>query len=371
MGWKNLTIGKKITVGYGVILILLSVVGVLNYVGVGTLVNNAAEVIDGNKLTSMLVQREVDHLKWAGKVNALLTDDSITELQVQTDDHKCGMGKWLYGPERKEAEKLVPSLVPILKSLEEPHRKLHESAIDIDLAFEQGDVSLPIRITEIEAHLAWANRAYEALINQEKSVKKFQTDPTKCMLGKFMSSEQGQAAYKNGSAEFKELWDSIHPSHIAMHTAGKSIQKFLSEEKFDDASKILQEEVMGNSAAKTRRWQYAVIAANILALGLACFFPWWWAPEPENPGLSNLPMDPVLAIEALIKSFTANVYHGSEQYLLLIGKAILVIIIGWIGLIIGLIWQKKQLVRAYLLLWINGIALIGGSAAFLVGINGL
>ena len=188
MSLKTLTIGKKITLGYAVILILLIVVGVLNYAGVGSIVNNAAEVIDGNKLTSMLVQREVDHLKWVEKVNALLTDASVTELEVQTDDHKCGMGKWLYGPERKQAEKLLPSLIPILKSLEEPHRILHETAIDIDLSYEQGDLSLPIRITEIESgHLAWANRAYEAVINRNTTVKKFQTDPTKCMLGKFMN----------------------------------------------------------------------------------------------------------------------------------------------------------------------------------------
>jgi methyl-accepting chemotaxis protein len=247
MSLKTLTIGKKITLGYAVILILLIIVGVLNYVGVGTIVNNAEEVIDGNKLTSMLVQREIDHLRWAGKVNALLTDDSVTELVVQTDDHKCGMGKWLYGPERKQAEKLLPSLVPILKSLEEPHRKLHESAIDIDLSYEQGDLSLPIRITEIEsAHLAWANRAYKAVINKNTKIKKFQTDPTKCMLGKFINSDQGLAAYEHGDADFKELWDSIHPSHNAMHAAGKNIKNLLAEEQFESASVELQKVIMPN-----------------------------------------------------------------------------------------------------------------------------
>jgi methyl-accepting chemotaxis protein len=249
MGWKNLTIGKKITLGYAVILILLIVVGVLNYMGVGTLVNNASEVIDGNKLTSMLVQREVDHLKWAEKVNALLTDDSITELEVQTDDHKCGMGKWLYGEGRKEAEKMIPSLEPILKSIEEPHRKLHESAINIDLSFEPADVTLPAKISEIEtAHLNWANKAYAAVINKSTIIKKFQTDPTKCILGKFINSAQGEAAYEHGDADFKEIWNSIPVSHETMHNAGKSIQKFLANEEFNNASQVLQNEIMPNLA---------------------------------------------------------------------------------------------------------------------------
>jgi len=249
MGWKNLTIGKKITLGYAIILILLIVVGVLNYVGVGTLVNSASEVIDGNKLTSMLVQREVDHLKWVEKVNALLTDDSITELNVQTDDHKCGMGKWLYGEERKDAEKLISSLTPILKSLEEPHRKLHESAIDISLSFEAADVTLPAKISEIETgHLNWAGKAYAAIINKNTTIEKFQTDPTKCILGKFINSAQGMAAYEHGDADFKKIWDSIPVSHGAMHKAGKNIQEFLANEEFDEASQEIKNVIIPNLA---------------------------------------------------------------------------------------------------------------------------
>ena len=53
----------------------------------------------------------------------------MTSLNVETDDHKCGFGQWLYGDGRKQAEALVPSLAPLLKKIEEPHRLLHESAI--------------------------------------------------------------------------------------------------------------------------------------------------------------------------------------------------------------------------------------------------
>ena len=127
--FRNMKIGTKIALGFGVILVLLAVVGSLSYFGVGGIVRNAGQVIDGNKLDGMLAQKEVDHLNWVGKVNALLTDDSVTKLEVQTDDHKCGFGKWLYGDERKAAEGLVPSLAPLFKSIEQPHRHLHESAI--------------------------------------------------------------------------------------------------------------------------------------------------------------------------------------------------------------------------------------------------
>ena len=104
MKWRDMTIGRRIAFGFGVVLVLLTLTGVLTYVGVGGIVLNASEVIDGNKLDGELAQKEVDHLVWCKKVNALLTDDSIHELHVQTDDHKCGFGKWLYGEGRTQAE---------------------------------------------------------------------------------------------------------------------------------------------------------------------------------------------------------------------------------------------------------------------------
>ena len=61
MSWKDFTIGKKIGVGFGVVLVLLVVVGVMSYSGVHGIVNNAREVIDGNKLNGELAQKEVDH----------------------------------------------------------------------------------------------------------------------------------------------------------------------------------------------------------------------------------------------------------------------------------------------------------------------
>ena len=117
MSWKNMTIGKKNAVGFGVVLILLAALALISYTGVDGIVNNAGEVIAGNKLDGNLAQKEVDHLNWANKVNALLTDEKVTTLEVETDDHKCAFGKWLYGEGRKEAEALVPPLLACSRRL--------------------------------------------------------------------------------------------------------------------------------------------------------------------------------------------------------------------------------------------------------------
>ncbi len=150
MKWKNLKLGKKFGLGFGVILLLLAVTVGWAVYGIGDILGNAGQVIDGNKLNGELAQKEVDHLNWVNKVSALLTDDKVTTLEVETDGHKCGFGEWLYGDGRKEAEKLVPSLAPIFRQIEEPHMLLHASAIEIKKHFKQADTHLPEFLFEKE-----------------------------------------------------------------------------------------------------------------------------------------------------------------------------------------------------------------------------
>lgn len=147
LGWKNKKIGAKLAYAFGIVLIMLITAGVISYTGMNSIIDNASQVIGSNRLDGLLAQKEVDHLNWVAKVNFLLTDNTVTTLEVQTDDHKCGFGKWLYGEERKKAERTVPSLGPLLKEIEGYHRTLHTSAIAIEKAFKQDD----IKATEIYA----------------------------------------------------------------------------------------------------------------------------------------------------------------------------------------------------------------------------
>ncbi|NBF39839.1 MAG: chemotaxis protein, partial [Spirochaetes bacterium] len=79
MRWKDLKLSVKLSVGFGVVLVLLAGLSVWAVQGVQGIVRNAEEVIVGNELRGDIVQREVDHLNWANDVNALITDDSIHE----------------------------------------------------------------------------------------------------------------------------------------------------------------------------------------------------------------------------------------------------------------------------------------------------
>ena len=109
MNWSGMTVGKRIFVGFGLVLALLVGLALSSYLGFGRIEGNAGGVIQGVQLDAELAQREVDHLNWAGKVTGVLLSGS-SELTVETDPHKCGFGKWYYGEGREQAEKQFSSL---------------------------------------------------------------------------------------------------------------------------------------------------------------------------------------------------------------------------------------------------------------------
>lgn len=245
MDWRKLTIGQKNLFAFGVVLVLLVIISTISYFGAGNIVRNASEVVCGNKLEAVLAQKEIDHLNWTANVNALLTDASVTTLNVETDDHKCGFGKWLYGESRQEAERMVPSISENLKAIEKPHRELHASAIAIDEVFKKADVTLPLKLLEIQnAHLKWAGKVRDSLLKKNKSLEGVQTDPTQCILGKWINSEQAKNAYQNGSADFKKIWDTLPHHHDELHKSAVKINLLLAASQETKAFALFADETL-------------------------------------------------------------------------------------------------------------------------------
>ncbi|MBU0509412.1 CZB domain-containing protein [bacterium] len=165
MNFSSLTIGKRIALGSGVILVFLLVVAVWSYTGVNSMSGALHGLLYGEETQAMLDQREIDHLMWAAKVSEVLSKEQAHELGVQVDDHQCGFGKWLYGEVRREVEKHYPQLAHMLKAIEEPHYKLHETAKEMDKCLASNDAArwehashvyttntLPL-LTEVRNHL--------------------------------------------------------------------------------------------------------------------------------------------------------------------------------------------------------------------------
>ncbi|MFH1035412.1 MAG: methyl-accepting chemotaxis protein [Pseudomonadota bacterium] len=240
MKLSKLTIGQRILAGFGAVLVLMAVSVLLTLFGVNSVVDNAKEVISGNRLDGLLAQREVDHLTWANKLSATLSDPKADQITVETDHSKCALGHWLYGQGRQEAEAQVPALTPLLKQTEEAHKRLHQSAIAIAKVFRPGDAELPGFLAAREAdHLRWSNTVAKALLNHEPHLG-VETDPTKCALGKWLASPEAAALASN--PRLKALLEQIVEPHQRLHATAIAIQGALDAGQMAKAQDIYQQQ---------------------------------------------------------------------------------------------------------------------------------
>jgi methyl-accepting chemotaxis protein len=131
MNWKNWSIGIKMGVVFGIVFLLMAGVSGIGLLKIAQLSADMDQALSANALTSTLAKREIDHLRFAQKIRAFFQDASIPTLDLETDDHKCKLGDWLYGEGRKQAEQQHPELVPLLKELEAPHAQLHASVTEM------------------------------------------------------------------------------------------------------------------------------------------------------------------------------------------------------------------------------------------------
>ena len=224
-GWKDIRISKKMYIGFGMIILLLTAIAIWAFLGISQILDNAEEVIEGNKLDASLAQKEVDHLNWIQEINALLTDKNITELNVEMDDHQCAFGKWLYGEEREEAARMIPSLEPILKSIEEPHKLLHESASEIKSVFRQADPMLPgLMAARANDHHVWAENIQSALLEKRTSLS-VEKNPDKCELGQWLHSPEAEQIYREAGPEFRAEWDRMLVVHKQLHESAITLEQ--------------------------------------------------------------------------------------------------------------------------------------------------
>ena len=237
MNWKDLKIGTKLSLGFGIVLAILILNGITNIVDIGVIVYNARMVIDGNKLDGSLAQKEADHLNWVNDLNSLLTDDQVHDLRVETDHTHCAFGKWLHGEGRKKAEKMVPSLKPLFAEIEEPHEQLHSSAIAIEKNYRKVDTHMSHFLHEKKIdHLRWMNLAQKALLDHSQKTLGIELNHTKCDLGKWLHSEDLEK-FKQSHPKFAALLQKLMKPHKALHESGHTLQSMIQQNRHTEAVK--------------------------------------------------------------------------------------------------------------------------------------
>jgi methyl-accepting chemotaxis protein len=167
MKWRNLSIGKKLAIGFGILLALLLVASAMSFNGVGGTQESAHKLNRYYQLDNALAQMLISQHRWIGKINSFLSEEGSQKLEVETDGHKCGVGQWLYGEERQEAQRLIPDIAPLLKEVEEPHLRMHDSAIQIAKVFRRPHPGLlAILSNHLNYHTMWVSSCARALLEE-------------------------------------------------------------------------------------------------------------------------------------------------------------------------------------------------------------
>lgn len=232
MNWKNLMLSKKFLISFGAIITLLLVVALISVSGISSLIGNTTKVVEINKIQSDLEHNYVQHLNWAQSVNKLLTDKKTTVLAVETDPTLCTFGKWYYGEGRKSVEELIPELKSQFLLFEEPHKHLHESAIDIKTNFVQADHLFGDNLREAKSdHLIFAHRVKDIAVNNVQiSSIGVEKNPALCKFGKWLHSTEVEVL-KQEFPELAQILKKVEEPHNKLHKSVVTFEELFKKGK--------------------------------------------------------------------------------------------------------------------------------------------
>ncbi len=170
---KQFSLGARLIGGFVIVALLTLIVGFAGWNGISSFSAKADRLLTTEEIAKELLQREIDHLQWVQKVGQFQSDSNLTKIEVQKDPTQCGFGKWYYGEGRKMAEAEMPSLMEYLRHIEEPHKKLHESAIELEMILSQGPAmrshAFEVYAGETSEHLA---QVQKNLAGMREEIKK-------------------------------------------------------------------------------------------------------------------------------------------------------------------------------------------------------
>ena len=86
--FKNMTVGKQVAFGFGIILVFFATIAITSYTGVNGIVNNAVNMIQGEGIIGEMKQKEIDHLNWLAYLSEYMTNPDAKERKLEMDDHR-------------------------------------------------------------------------------------------------------------------------------------------------------------------------------------------------------------------------------------------------------------------------------------------
>lgn len=248
MQWKNLSIGKKLGVGFGSVLILLTGIAIFTYFGftkVDHLVHETDEMADGSQFVLL---KTIDHLNWVSTLSNLVFKEDIHSIDLQTDDHKCGFGKWLYSDETKKLAAENSELGSLIEAIKVPHLRLHQTAIKIEETYIPFNRELDgILADRWIDHLVWIKQLSHSIMTGSDFTGGL--DPKACAFGKWYHTYE---AMNPGFAQLLKGWEEPHEK---LHESAKEIVSFLERNDMDGAMRTYQSKTIPTLETLEKRYQ--------------------------------------------------------------------------------------------------------------------
>lgn len=231
--FSGASLSRKIALGFAAVIVLLALVSLKSLGAMSGVVSTAEEVVASNRIKTTMVQREVDHLQWAGKLAQVFTDESATEVSVETDPTKCKLGLWLASDERKEAERLLPGLDAEVSKISLPHNMLHKSAQSIAELFRQVDENISLELRDLKSrHLLRLRKVEAGLLKNDVSLIKGD-DGASCALTQWIS---GSGKQKFGSDEhLSAVLSDLNSKHDLLHQGLSKVEKLIEQGELEAA----------------------------------------------------------------------------------------------------------------------------------------
>lgn len=137
---KRLSLGKRIFLSFGLLILVVIALGIFWQKGIFLLKNIESNKSNLMELKDKLRGMQVVHYRWVDDLRRSVGKGGNFEGEI--DPEKCEFGQWYYSYTLP-----YPELEELFKSLEEPHKKLHQSGEAVLKAIERGEPSEAERIS--------------------------------------------------------------------------------------------------------------------------------------------------------------------------------------------------------------------------------
>jgi len=234
---KAMGITKKITAGFILVLLFLTVLASRSIWGISSVVTNASSALDANQIRAELIQRKLDHFNWVNVISTMVAGGVMEDSELELNDHSCRFSQWLSGDGRTETEHMVTESARLLSDIEGAHHRLHESAQAISKIYEpvdaiEGQILYDAKI----AHLVWSQRVFDGVIYRNLDVlKAVEADPQLCDLGRWLYSDRIKARAEADQV-FGLTWLDLDEHHRMLHEGLVTIKTEVGDGDWDQAS---------------------------------------------------------------------------------------------------------------------------------------